>query len=296
MTGLAMPGWWRDRSVWRALALLYVFRLVAAWLTGRPIVDVVAASGVTHLPAGDAALAEPGAATLLLVLTEQRHLLEAGLSSAAQVFLLAAVGGVALEYLLLRALCGRTGADAADAPLRRAAHFAGLAVATWVARAAVLVLTVQVASSARAMFDSARDERVPDVALAAACAVGLVLQLLLGAVRDLAGLVIVSRGAPFVDAVAGAFAVLRQHAVPLLSTLAGSKLGAAAAMIASAAIVAALGGAGQPAPPSLAFVIHQVGVASALALHAAWLGAAVGRVAPHRGTPPPADAQSDAFL
>lgn len=280
-----LPAWRRPLPL--ALAAGYVYRLFAALVLALPTVVVLSGSGVGSLPRADARLFDPGGLYLLEVLVRSGELLASALLPTLALAVVLGFGGLLPELWLLRAIAP------AATPRPALRRLVGLALATWGARLLVGLLTLGLALTARSFFASARDERLPLLAVGGTVAFGLLLQAVVSLWHDLAALELVGRGASLSEAVLAALARARVSAAALVARYASTWLLGLAALLGAAAVVGALDVArGDGWRSASALVVHQLAVLVTLALRAAWLWSARRRDA----EPPEPPRQADAFL
>jgi hypothetical protein len=271
-----------------ALLATYAFRTVAGLLLALPVMNAIQASGVTQWPEADRLLFEPGAEVLMEVLVSQRASLVASITPTLAMLAIIAVLALGPELLMLRAASSSRRYPSMPSPEKPAPaarpllqRLLTLGAATLIARALLAGLWLALAFTARSWFTSARDPRIADMAFVGALGVGVLFQIAVSALRDLAAAAIVAGGLPVPDGVATALSKLRARsfgtcaaafAVGILLVLAG-------ALVAGAIDVS------QPQSWRVAavFVVHQAVVLGSIAVRAAWLSSAVGRVAstPH---------------
>jgi hypothetical protein len=274
----------RRRALACAFAVSYLYRAFAALLLALPIVVALGASGIRSVSRGDARLFEPGGLYLLEVIVSSRALLADALAPTLAVAVVLGLGGLAPELWLLRAM--KAGAAPPERGLRR---LLALALATWGARLLLGLLTVGLALTARSFVASARDERLPLLAVGGAVALGLLLQALCSIWHDLASMEIAARGSSTTDAILAALERARRSAAALVACYAGTQVLALAVLLAAAAAVTSLDVArGEGWRSASALAVHQLAVLVTLALRAAWLWST-------RRAAPPAP-QADAFL
>lgn len=281
----ALPA--RRRPVAVALAASYLYRAFAAVVLALPVVVVLGGSGIRSFSRGDARLFDAGGLYLLEVVVSSRELLADALAPTLAIAVVLGFGGLVPEYWLLRALAP------GSRPARGLRRLAGLALATWGARLLLALLTLGLALTARSFFASARDERLPLLAVGSAAAFGLLLQALVSFWHDLASLEVVARGVSISEAVLASLARARLSAAALVARYAGAWLLGVGALLGAAAAVGALDVArGDGWRSASALLVHQLAVLFTLALRAAWLWSA------RRGVEAAADdpRQADAFL
>lgn len=291
----------KRRAVAGAIALIYLVRLLVAALASYPFIARVRASGLLHGEAGDGALFAPGGLYLLELLVHERAGLAALVAPTAALLLGASLAGLVPEWLLLRALGRGASAEAPPprevAPGRALPRLLLLALASWVARALLVVASLALAGTASASFAGARDERTPLIGAAGAALVGLAGWVSLALLRDLCAIEI-TRGAAPLDAVERAFGVLRGQALGLAARYAGQALAGLLALLAGAAAASAFDvSTGRAGAALAAGALHQLGLVAQIALRAAWLASAsaAARRRPE-GRREPGRAQADAFL
>lgn len=277
----------RRRALVAAFAASYLYRAFAALVLALPAVVVLGASGIRSFSRGDARLFDPGGLHLLEVVVRSRELLADALVPTLALGVVLGFGGLVPELWLLRAM------TPGSAPARGLRRLVGLALATWGARLLLGLLTLGLALTARAFFASARDERLPLLAVGGAVAFGLLLQALFSIWHDLASIEVVARGASIPDAILAALERARSSAAGLVARYAGVQLLGLAALVAAAAAVGALDVArGDGWRSATALALHQLAVLVTLALRAAWLWSTRRAVE----APPRRRSQADAFL
>jgi hypothetical protein len=294
----------RGRAVALALILAYLFRTSTAALATFPLAAGVGASGIRAFPEGDSRLFEPGALWLLEVLVRQRALLDELAAPIGALLLVGALASIVAEWLLVRALRPMASVSPTHSPpseplSREAARtLPGLglvALATWIARALLVLATVGVAMTARSYFPSARDERLPLLAAALVTLIGGVGWAGLSVFHDATVIEVVTRGATARQAIAGAFGELRRKGFRLAARygllLAASGIVLAAAAAAVTWLDVARGSGWRTLGAAMA---HQLAIAALLVLRAAWLSSAITTLAAR----PRAEAtvQAEAFL
>lgn len=257
---------------WRvsaALAGAYSYRVLAAAVLALPMVGLVSASGLLQFERGDGRLFDPGGLYLLEVVLRSRELLAAALLPTLLALFVLAVVGLVPEYWLLAAQ------RPAASPRRAVLRLGVVALASWAARVMLGLLTLALALTARSYFASARDERLPLLAMVSVAALGLLLQLVVSFWRDLAEVNVVVGDASSGGAIIDALGLMRA---------AGGRLAlryTAAQLLGLGALLAASVAAGHMDPArgdgwrSLgAFALHQLGVLVWIGLRAAWLWSA----------------------
>ena len=196
-----------------ALLASYLYRLGAAALLAMPVVVGIGASGIGEFAEGDGKLFEPGALYLLELVSQQGQALAAAITPVLLASLAFALGSLAPEWLLLRAVWRR--AAVPGAPLGQALpRLLVVGVASWLARIALLIVSVALAMTARSYTASALDERLPLLVQTGVIALGLLAHGGVSIVRDVALLDVVGRSATVSAAVARALGTLR-HDVKL---------------------------------------------------------------------------------
>lgn len=296
------------RRVLAAIGATYLTRLAVAALASAPFVARVSASGIDRFDTGDGKLFEPGGLYLLEVLLHERDGLLALVAPTAVLLVAGSLAGVVPEWLLLRALAGeRHGLGLRGRPEERSARRALprlvlLALASWVARAILVLGAAALAMTVRSYFVSARDERLPLLGSGVGVLLGLTGWVALSLWRDLTAIEITLGGAAPLDALERALGVLRQRWLGLLGRYSGWWLAGLAALLAGAAAASAFDvSGGGSAAPLAAGLLHQLAIVAQIALHARWLASAIAAAAPLDEPPapldePPAPAQADAFL
>lgn len=277
-----------------ALALLvaYLVRTCTAALATFPLVAAVGASGIRSFPEGDAKLFEPGALWLLEVLIRERALLDELVAPIGALLLVGSLASIVPEWLLVRALrplgsgslsgqAPPTRSVARDEPWPREAArtlpWLGLvAVATWAARALLVLATVALAMAARSYFLSARDERLPLLAAGLATAIGGLAWAALSVLHDATVIEVVTRGATARQAIATALGELRRRGLRLALRYALLLLASGIVLAAAAAAVSFVDVARGSGWRTLgAAMAHQIAIVGLLVLRAAWLSSAI---------------------
>jgi len=257
-----------------ALLANYLYRVVAAALLALPVVVGIGASGIGEFAEGDGKLFEPGALYLLEVLSQQGKALVAAVPPVLLASLVFALGSVAPESLLLRAVWWR--ASALGAPLgarQTLPRLLAVGVASWLARIALVIITVALALTARSYAASTLDERLPLLVQTGVVALGLVAQGGVSVLRDVALLDVVGRGARTSAAVGRALVSLRHDGLRLAAAYGATTLASAALF--GGALAASSGlDAGRDLPAWTGLVLHQLAIAGSLGLRAVWLCAA----------------------
>jgi hypothetical protein len=300
------------RAVALALCLAYLLRTATAALATFPLAAAVGASGIREFPEGDSKLLEPGALWLLEILIRERGLLDELAAPIGALLLIGAFASIVSEWLLVRALrpvasgslsgMARSTHSPASEPVSREAARAlpwlGLvALATWAARALLVLATVALAMTARSYFSSARDERLPLLAATlVATLVGGVGWAGLSVLHDATVIEVVTRGATARQAMASALGKLRGEGLRLAARygllLVASSIVLAAAAVAVSGMDVARGSGWRTLGAALA---HQVAIVALLVLRAVWLWSASATLAAARSRSE-ATVQADAFL
>jgi hypothetical protein len=304
---------WRSpaRAVGLALFLAYVLRAGTSALATFPLAAAVGASGMRMFPEGDSKLFEPGALWLVEVLIRQRALLEELTAPIGALLCVGALASIGVEWLLVRALhpmaMGSRSGEASfrhsppSEPLSREAArtlpWLGLvALATWAARALLVLATVGVAMTARSYFLSARDERLPLLAAALVTLVGGVGWAGLSVLHDATVIEVVTRAATARQAIASALRELRRKGFRLAARYGLLLVASGVVLAAAAAAVSWVDVARGSGWRTLgAAMTHQLAIAALLVLRAAWLSSAIATLGTARSRPE-ARAQAEAFL
>jgi hypothetical protein len=264
MTGASRP--LRGRVLAFACAASYLYRLLGAALLALPVIGAIDASGVRDFSRGNARLFDPGGLYLLEVLLHAREQLAASL---VPTLTLAAVLGF-LGFVPDAGLLGALGS--APPPPRALERMLWLSLATWGARLLLGLLTVGLALTARSFFASARDERLPLLAIGVMLVIGVLLQVAVSFWHDLAAADVVAGGARARDAIFAALDLARASAGSLLVRFVGAQLLALGTLLAAAAVVGTLEVVrGDTWRSTTALFIHQLAVLATIGLRAAWL-------------------------
>lgn len=252
-----------------AIAGSYLYRVLAAALLASPLVSIVSGSGIRSFPRGDARLFDPGGLYLIEVFVRSRELLAETAAPTVMALLVLGALGLVPEWWLLGALWPST------PPVRRLPRLLGLAAVTWGARLLLGLLTLGLALTARSYFASARDERLPAVAVGVVVGIGLLLQAALSFWHDLAEVDVVAADAAPRAALSHALDLARVSGAGLLARYAGAQLLGLGALLGAAAAVGALDVArGESWRSAGALALHQLVVLLGIALRAAWLWSA----------------------
>lgn len=258
----------------RALLANYLYRLGAAALLALPVVVGIGASGIGEFAEGDGKLFEPGALYLLEVLSQQGKTLVATVPPVLLASLVFALGSVAPESLLLRAVWRRARALGAPPRARQTLpRLLAVGVAAWLARIALVLVTLALAMTARSYAASALDERVPLLVQAGVVALGLLAQGGVSVLRDVALLDVVGRGAHTSAAVGHALVSLRHDGLRLAAAYAATTLASAALFMGALAVSSGLETA-RDLPALTGLALHQLAIAGSIGLRAVWLCAA----------------------
>ncbi len=282
----------RLRAVAGAIAVVYVFRSLAAWLLALPVLQAAANSGVLNFPAGDAVLFEPGASYLLEFLSSQRRGLLAASSWYWMAWLTLGFAGLWPQWLWFRASAFDADTARPAAPLwPESFEFALLGALSWLARGTLLVVTLMAALALRIWLLRVDDERVADLSALGVVAAGLVTQGGCSVWHDVSRAVLVRQGLHARAASARARALLRQRWRALGVSYVSTLLGSAALIAGGAALVSSI----DPARPSgwstaFAFASHQGVVLASLACRAVWINITVRAATPPRPDQPHAEA------
>jgi hypothetical protein len=185
--------------------------------------------------------------------------------------------------------------EGASVPAGRALpRVALLSLATWLSRVVLLVASVALVMTVRSYFLTARDARLPDVAVAGVVLLGLLGQAGISLIRDVALADVVARGTRPAAAVSAALRVLRHRGLGLAGRYALTSLAALALLAGSAALVSALDVA-QAATwrSATAAAAHQGAIIALISLRAVWLWGACRAAA---AAPPEPAPHAEAFL
>lgn len=267
----------------RALAVGfdYVLRALFGVVLALPLAASVAATGITHFPAGDRLLFEPGG--LLLVDATRALFAElVPLANAGVVVAFVLMLVMLLPYGVVLSACApgapRAGAEVwgrACACLPSLLSLKGLTLA---AQALALLFTATVSAPVRAAMAGETSRRA-DLAALVAGLVGLALVLGLGLLRDLASAAAVQGGIGSRPALVTALEVLVRTPGAALRPASLAALGAGAA-VSGAALVAGALDVSRPGAfrVVLVFAVHQAALLALSVCRAYWLGRALGLV------------------
>jgi hypothetical protein len=258
-----------------AIALVWAFRLVAAYLIASPLADLFQALGAGRAPLGDAALFEPGALLLIEALRLQMPALAPALRTGFAVFLFASlVSLLPLSALYVALASGgrlRAGEWCAGAVecLPRFVLLGGLSL---LCQAGIILAFTMVHGLLRPMLAATLTERGTDVGSILLFSIAGAAVLTIGVVHDLARAASVHGAATAGRAVREALSTFRRARaaviagwlVPALTS--GAIVGLAAFVVASLQLER--GGAARFA---LATSVHQAAAFALVALRANWI-------------------------
>jgi hypothetical protein len=276
----------------RAVVLVWLVRLLSAWVVASPLTRLLGSFGASHHPRGDAILFEPGGVWLGEALRLSRPFVLSELRGSA--FVCVALCFVALVPLaaLLEALNDREPLPLSDVVGRgfgRLGSFGLLAGITLAIQGAALALALLGAGALRQRLLSSVDERASDLWALGVIVLGVLVVLLVGVFQDLCRAAIVRDDAGLLAAVRRASSVARHQGAASFGAWAATALVGLGAILLAARLVASLDVArsGQWRVVAVA-VVHQLTVVGLIVLRATWLARALALIS-EAATPASAD-------
>lgn len=262
-----------------AIALVWLWRAVAAWLAAGPVAAALLSGGVTSLPHGDAALFEPGGLVLIEAVRSGSRALRLALHQAAWTFVLMGILGLVPLSLLLVALAHDGKLRAGAWASRAVEHVPALifvAGFTVLVQGLVALVFALVTWLVRSLVDGHLDVRATDLVTLGVAALGVVVVLLVGVYADLARATLVQHRMRAREALVAAAGVFRRRALAAFAGWLVPALWSIAAVIAAAMAVDALHvERTQLWRVGAVVLVHQTVAVALVGLRAVWLAQAL---------------------
>lgn len=266
-----------------ALALVWLVRLLSAWVVASPLAATLTAFGGSQHPRGDAILFEPGATWLAEAIRLGFPAFGTELRGTLLTFAFFAwVGLVPLGASMsaLRKEGGTPLSEIVSDGVGLLPRFTLLAGATLFLQAAGMGAAVALALAARRALLPSLEERASDLVALSVLGLGLLFAAVVGVAQDLVRAAVVSGESRSLVAIGRGVDALRRSARDVLGAVLATELVGAGALLLAAAVVGALD-VSRPAAWRIVAValVHQVAALTLVVARATWLGRAIELVA-----------------
>lgn len=263
----------------RAVALVWLARLLVAWIVASPLARTLTAQGTTDLPRGDAVLFDPGGLWLVEALRLGWPVLRSELRGTLLVGgVLAWLSLIPLAVLLV-ALASPYRTPVASAGSRAIALFPRLTLlfgATLLLQGAVIGGAVFAALELQERWGTSWDERSSDLCALGVLALGLVLALAIGILQDLARAALIDDDGGAIRATRRALGLGKRN----LGVALGAWVGSSALAVLTVLVAGACVGWIDVSRPGewrvvLVTIVHQLAVLAMVFFRATWLSVAL---------------------
>jgi hypothetical protein len=263
----------------RALAFVWLTRLLVAWVISSPLARALTAQGSSDLPRGDAVLFDPGGLWLVEALRLGWPVLRSELRGSLLLGSVLAWLSLIPLGVLIAALASPRRTPLSHSVSRAIAAFPRLTLlvgATLLVQAAAVAASVFAALALQRRLATSWDERSSDLCALGVLGVGLLLAVGVGVVQDLARVALVAEDIGALQATRRALATVRRRAAGAFGAWAATSAIGLALTLAAAVLVGAIDVSRSGEwRVVLVTILHQAAVLSLVFCRATWLAGAL---------------------